>query len=729
MREEAFSPAEVELDVRHFLRSLLKKLPYILVFVVFVTAAVYVFLGTMTPQFSSETTVLIEARETGLTRPTQAPDDRASAVLDEAAIASQVQLILSRDLAARVVEKLDLTSRKEFDPAASPGLIDTVMARLGFAGSEPDDDRRDDRVLNAFAKRLGVFAIEGSRVISIAFRSSDPRLAADIANAVAAEYLTLQAQAKRERSSEAVAFLSGEIEDLSAQVQAAEGRVESFRSENDLFSSGGANPSTLPQQELASLNAELARVRAQRADAQARTQQIQAGIDGGATINQTEVLASPLIQRLVEQQVALRTEIAQLSATLLPQHPRMLELEAQIIDLDRQVAVEAGKILASLEAQADLARAREVEIAAELGRLKAVTARANDAGVDLRALEREAAAQRDLLDSYLRRYREALAREQTDALPADARVISTASAALEPAFPRKTSMSAMAGAAALILAIALVMLRDLASGRSLRPVAVAALATPGADAKVPDDAEAETDAKNEGDSGARWAADHGVRRMMPGAPTIAPELADRVEDSLGAIVARIKEEGPGRIIVTLVEGSDQAGRPLAAVALARALAKNDRRAVVVDLREDDANTETMGERPGLPGLADLVSGEASFAQAIFRDRKSRAHFVPSGTNRLSADSVRDGKLDTVLSALSMTYDLVILDAGDAMIEALAPGCRTAVVVSEHAASDARTVKAFERISGVSEAQILLLVVEPESADKPPTSKRSAGEVA
>ena len=44
--------------------------------------------------------------------------------------------------------------------------------------------------------------------------------------------------------------------------------------------------------------------------------------------------------------VFMEEQIAQLSATLLPQHPRMLELQAQIRDLDRQIAGEAQKILA-----------------------------------------------------------------------------------------------------------------------------------------------------------------------------------------------------------------------------------------------------------------------------------------------------------------------------------------------------------------------------------------------
>ena len=226
---------------------------------------------------------------------------------------------------------------------------------------------------------------------------------------------------------------------------------------------------------------------------------------------------SPLIQSLIEQQVALSAQIAQLYATLLPQHPRMKELNAQVADLDRQIAAEARKIVEALDAQAKLAQAREDELTPSLSRLKAKTGDANDAEVELRALEREAAAQRDLLDTYLRRYREAVSREQPMIPPADARIISRAAVSIEPGFPKKGPMTARS-AAALILAIAFMLLRELASGRPMRRVRFAE-ALPIIPDAVPVGGHL------------RWADDHS-RRKMPSEPTLVPEMVDRVEQAL-----------------------------------------------------------------------------------------------------------------------------------------------------------------------------------------------------
>jgi uncharacterized protein involved in exopolysaccharide biosynthesis len=625
-------------------------------------------------------------------------------------------------LARTVADKLDLDTRAEFNTALKGGsFLSDILAAIGL-GKDPLKASVEERVLERFAKSLSVYAIEKSRVIAIEFTSEDPELAADAANAVAEEYIALQRAAKRDTTEDATKWLEAEIANLRTRVQEAEAKVETYRANNDLFLSSGQTPATLPQQQLSDLNTELAGVRAARAQAKAKADQIRAGLASGAALNQSDVLNSQLIQRLIEQQVALRAQIAQLSATLLPEHPRMRELNAQLTDLDRQVVKEAQKILQGLEAEAKLAEAREAEIQQGLATLKSAAAQANDAGVDLRALEREAAAQRDLLDSYLRRYRDALARQQGDYLPADARIISRAAVPITPSFPRLIPMAAAASAAALLLGIAFVLIRELASGRPMRRVEFGPLPV------VPGNG---LPGGSGGGATARWADDQGVRRMMPADSPDASASGSRVEESLSAVSAEIIAEGYKRIMVVTAEDSDVNGRPLAAVALGRSIAQADRRPVLINLREDGANSVSMGEGTDLPGFSDLFAGEASFAQVIFRDRKSRVHFIPSGARPLSASELADERVGLLLSALDHTYDHVILDVADDAIGALAPGCQAAVVVSEFDAGDPRTVRAFERIAAASDAKVILLVVDPAAGDEPAPelADRAAGEAA
>ena len=609
-----------------------------------------------------------------------------------------MQLIRSRDLARSVAAKLDLASKAEFNPALGEGsAIDHLLKLVGL-GSKATRPV-EEQVLASYYRKLSVYAVDKSRVIVIDFSSTDPELAADAANAIAEGYIALQREAKLSSTADAAKYLSAQIGELRTKVKDAEAKVESYRSQNDLFTSGSTSNTTLPQQQLGDLSTELAKIRSGMADARAKADQIRAALKAGVTPNVPDVINSPLIQRLVEQEVALRSQVAQLSVTLGPQHPRMRELKAQVADLDRQIAVESRKIVDVLDAEVALAQAREKELNAALSRQKLATGQANDAGVELAALEREAAAQRDLLDAYLRRYREAVSREQASLPPADARVISQAAVPSDPSFPKVMPMTGAVAAVALILAIAFVLLRELASGRPMRRVIF--------DDVVP----VVPDAMPVGGH-LRWADDHSVRRMMPAEPTLVPDLIDRVEESLVAITSEIMTDGARRVLVTLAEGSDDNGRPLAAVALARSLARADTRTVVVDFHGDNANTVSMGEGTDLPGFSDLFSGEASFAQVIFRDRRSRVHFIPAGRVPLGAERLDKERLETIVSALALTYDCVILDASDAMIAAVGETADLAVVVSEFGASDPRTKGAFDRVTAVSDARILLLMVDP-----------------
>ena len=690
---------DVEVDVRALFKSLWRAAPYIIVLALIIGAGTFFLLSRVAPVYKSEATILIETGESDLTRTQGSVPSDAATILDQEAIASQAQLIRSRDLARRVAEKLNLQARPEYDPARSVSFFTSLLARVGLARN-PSDASVEERVLAKYFANLSVNAIDKSRVITIDFSSTDPVFAADAANTIASEYLALQREAKRDTTADATKWLESEIADLQTKVKDAEAKVEAFRSSNDLLDSGGATPTTLRDQQLADLNAELGRVHAARTEAESKAAQIRARVDSGASPTSiTDVLNSPLIQNLVGQQVALRAQQAQLSATLLPGHPKMREIDAQVANLDRQILAEAKKVLDSLEADAKLAAAREADIQRSLDQLKAKATTAGDAGVQLRALERDANAQRQLLDTYLLRYREALSRQNGDYQPADARIISRAAVALDPDFPKKVPLTAGAMVAFLVLAIAFVLIRELASGRPMRRIPFGETVPVVPDA-VPVGGHL------------RWADDHGVRRMMPAEPTIAPPVASEVERSLTAIATQIVSDRRRCVIVTLAEGSDAAGRPLAAVALARALARAEQRVVLVDLRGDGADSVTMGEGADLPGFTDLFAGEASFAQVIFRDRQSRAHFTPAGKKPVSAETLTGERLQTILSALDHTYDHLVIDAGDDMIPAIGGSANAAVVVTEVGPSDPRTMHAFDRITSTSAASILLLVVDP-----------------
>ncbi|MCW5695519.1 MAG: hypothetical protein KIS96_02170 [Bauldia sp.] len=689
---------DVEVDLRAVFRAIRRRFPLFILLALLVGAGVYALLSSMDPRYTAETTILIEPGESDLTRIDAANPQETATLLDEQGIASQVQLIRSRDIARAVIDELDLWTHAEFDPEQqSPSLLDGLLSRIGLGDDAAPLTSTEELVIDAFLASLAVGPIDRTRVISISFTSTDPQLAADAANAVARQYIAMQRSLRQESTEGATAWLQDEIATLSQRVQEAEAEVEAFRSSQDLYAIG-PNAVTLAEQRMADIATALSAQTAARIEAEARAGQIRAQLDSGAALNVPEVLASPLIQSLRGQQATLRTQISEASATLLPGHPRLRELNAQVADLEEDIRDEAGRILASIEAEAELSRQREAELTTTLDTLKIEVARVNAATVELNALERVAAADSAFLELYLSRYREAIARLNTEYQPVNARVISAAAVPSEPVFPNKIPMTVGAMLLTIILAAAVALVRELASGRATRPAALLA-PIPIVPGEVPVGARV------------RWSDDGDVRRMMPHDPHSAHGLAAQAERSLAAIAGQIRAKQAKRILITIAEGTSANGRPLAAVALARTLARLGARVLLVDLHRDDADRIAMGEAGGLPGIGELFLGEASFAQVIFRDRSSPAHFIPAGRQR-PADLTEGDRLTSLLGALDHTYDHIVFDIDQELVPALGPGAGAAIVVTEVGAADPRTVRAYDAVTAASSADVMLLIADP-----------------
>src|SRR5580692_1527191 len=460
-----------DLDLRALGQALLRNKNWIIIPTLVAAALSIAAVNLVTPRYKSEARILIDGRENVFLRPNGERNEERTA-LDAEAVTSQVQLLLSRDLARDIIKKNKLAERPEFDPVLQ-GLspVKSLLALFGI-GRDPFSLTPEERVLEAYFDRFTAYAVDKSRVIVVEFQSRDPELAAQVANSIAEGYLVLQQNARQEQAKSASQWLSGEIENLRKKVAEDESRVEDFRSKSSLFV--GTNNTTLSNQQMGELNTQLNNARALKSDAESKARLIREMLQSGKPIEASEVLNSELTRRLSEQRVTLRAQLAEQSSTLLDNHPRIKELKAQLADLDHQIRDEAAKISRSLDSDARIAAGRVESLSASLDQLKKLATSSNGEDVQLRALEREAKAQRDLLESYLAKYREANTRENIDAAPADGRIISRASVSNTPAYPKKLPIVLIVTLATLMLSAGSVVTGELL--RMTAPGAAARLA-------------------------------------------------------------------------------------------------------------------------------------------------------------------------------------------------------------------------------------------------------------
>ncbi len=710
--------SDVDVDLGRLFASLVTNWRRIVAVAFVVTGLALMFAWTATPLYRAETRLLIETRESVFTRPESSADsDRP--ILDEEGVTSQVEVIGSTDILKQVAARLDLARLKEFDEAVDISIVDRLMVLAGFK-SDPSEIPAEERVLKAVREKLSVYRVEKSRVIVIEFSSEDPKLAAEVPNAIAEAYIAVNRDAKQLSNADATDWLKPEIEDLTQRVKEAEAKVATYRSQSDLLI--GQNNSVLATQQLSELSSELSRVRASRGAAEANAEGVRAALQAGASLDALpDVLSSGLIQRLREREVQLKSDIADLSTTLLDNHPRLRSMRSQLADLEIQIRNEAQNVLKALQTEAKTAQLREQQIVADLNRLKAASARAGDQEVELRALEREATAQRELLESYLTRYREASSRNEGSYMPADARVFSRATVPAEPYFPKILPIVGAALVGSLLIMSVVTLLQELFSGRAMHPAAGVRIAPvdevsmpvarPAAanDAPVPAPvpaaasvtpvAPAAAGAATEVAPAAKSAAAGTLAKSAPVSPDIPASLVEpaRPRPSIGEVSIENAAEkliagGATRAIFVSPEGDEAAAT---AVLVAREVADAGLRVLLLDLTANGAASRPMLESGSYPGITNLLAAEAQFTDVIHGDLYSDCHVIPVGTADAARAMRAIDRLPIIMNSLTTAYDVVVVECGPAdgeSIRRLVAGA-TEVMVSVIEPSDEAVAQA------------------------------------
>lgn len=610
------------------------------------------------PVYTSTTQIMVEAREAPAADP----------------MGEVMQALLSRDLARQVVASLDLAKRSSFDSA--PADVSALGLIRQAIGGAPDLPRNaEDRALAVLAQRLTVARIEGSRLLALSVESSDPDLAARVANATA-DALVARRQAQRAaRAKDADARVETEIGQLRARAAEAEGRLEAFRARAGLLA--GPAASQLAAQQLADLNAQLAAARAQKAEAESKAKVARDMMRSGQIVETSEMLNAELVRRLAEQRVALRAQLSEQLSTLLEQHPRIKELRASIAGLDAQIHTEIDRLVRTYEGDARVAGTRLDALLASLDQLKVQAAGAGGDDAQLRALERDAKAAQERLAARLAR--------QRDSEPADIRIVTPAVAAATASFPDGSATIAYVTLFAFVLSLLVVVLR------------VRKLARRVGFARAPEQ----------------------TLDMVPDAPPLAPTLPS-VEGAKGGAA----EAGPtcdelvrshAATTIALVPAHLGVDGHAEALRIARDLVAAGTRTLLIEF-EPPRHPPADWFSDATLGLADLASGAAGFGDIIHRDPRSSLHVVPFGDPTIpAAEVIGDQRTALALTALARQYDRVILvtPPADALsVISHVPAMPLLIVLAPSEWTPAEAAAAYDSLSLLAASEVLAVRLPP-----------------
>lgn len=656
MRSRSQTKAD-DIDLMSLISALRRNAARIFLVSALAGGATYGVLSMMAPRFVSEAQLAIVAKSTNPFPDAKKDGANLEAIaprLDKEAVNTHVRALMGTDLVLGVADDLKLKSLREFNGAL--GSVDALSALLrtaGLGGPKPGQSEQD-RVLEVVYRQLEVAAARESRFINVRFMSVDPELAASFANQLADSYRRKLVTGPVKETEDAVSALEPKVEQLRKELIGAEAEAMRERARSDQFR-GGSTATPLNDQRLAALSDELIKAEALRAESESRWRTARDLMQSDSADVLPDVQRSPLIQQLINQRVRLERQVAEAEASLLPAHPRMQQLNADLRGLKRQIASEIGKVVQSLEKDLRAITIRVETVTRQINEVKSKVVTNSDGLARLKSLESATASKRAELEGLQKQLEVNRTLKATRAVPIEAQVVSQARASSVPVFPKKGPWSMLAALAALILGAVTVITRAIVSGPA---------------------------------AGGSDAGSSGNGRARGGAGTLEPQLAmpaaataKLAEAAAGAVVP-LRKGGEGKAAPatadtaadrllskagsqhgyrTLVTGNSEGieGRQ-AALAIAHRLATAARQVVLVDWSLDGQGMARSMKIAPSPGVTDLLTGTASFDGAISRVPDSNVHFVASGETLAEAGSLEGERVNLVLDALDEAYDHIVV---------------------------------------------------------------------
>ncbi|MHA7774548.1 GumC family protein [Roseibium sp. M-1] len=386
---------------------------------------------TLKPIYRATTQVLIDP---SVRQPFEDKGTPARYLEDTFVVDSQVTVLQSTSVLRSVVTQLNLTEDPEFgDGAPSGGLLSSLFGGAGARSPETQEIAANKSV-EALRDAMQVGREGLTFVINVSVDSGSPVQSAILSNAIVETYITDQKGQVSNISRTVEEKVGDRLKVLRDQLREAEAKVEAFKAENNLQSTG--QNGLLTDQELTDLNKQLTEDRAAMAAAEAKASEIQRLIESGASVDAlSDVTTSTTIANLRQQYATAARAQANLSAELLPSHPELIRARAQTQEIRSLIESEVRRIASTARLEADVLKDRVAKLELQLDDVRAKSNIDQKSRIELQELQIEAEASRTLYENLLSRTKEITEIEQIN-IP-NARIISAAIPPETPVWPKK----------------------------------------------------------------------------------------------------------------------------------------------------------------------------------------------------------------------------------------------------------------------------------------------------
>jgi len=322
---------------------------------------------------------------------------------------TQIQIIRSRPVVQRVIDSLGLLGRKsELARAADPA--------------------------EAFLQNVSVEPVRNTRLVEIQVDDPDPKLAAEMANALASAYVHQNLELKLGAARDALTWLTAQVQDLKSKVNESELTLQRYREQSGLVSV--EEKQSLTTKKLAEFNSNYVEAKAKRLEMEARLVELR------RTSQQPELLESspvvmnnPLVQRLKGQLVELEVTRSKLLKTFRDKHPEVVKVQSQIDEISQKIREEVGRLALSMESEYNALKARENAMVQAVNQYRDEAQGLAKKEIQYGILKRDVDSNQQLYDVLLKRLKETGLSQGLDS--SNVRIVEPAVTPIRPVRPRK----------------------------------------------------------------------------------------------------------------------------------------------------------------------------------------------------------------------------------------------------------------------------------------------------
>ena len=576
----------------------------------------------------------------------------------ETDLQTQVNILQSESVLGQVIAKLDLGTKLAAEK--DKGRLSAWRKALHLPEPKPASTVED--ILPVVARNLKVRMQANTRLVEILYDSTDPLLAADIANTLTAEFIRLNLESRWQTTQRTGEWLTAQMEDVRIKLEKSEQQLQDYaRSAGLLFTSEKDN---VADEKLRQLQQELSRAQADRVTTQSKYELATTT----STDSLPEVLDDPTLKDYQVKLTDLRRQLAELSATLTPSHPSVKKIQAQVTSLEAARETERANVTRRIQNEFESAQRREKLLAASYDAQARVMTEQSAKVTHYDILKREVDNNRQLYDSMLQHVKEAGIASALHA--SNVRVVDPARPPARPYKPNLLLNSMLGLFAGGFLGIVFIVLRQ-RSDRSIQAPGEASLYLDVPELGVIPSANAERSRSFAYYRQARGAETRKTEKENLKSPVELvtwqkrpSALADSFRSTLASILYA-GENGNRPRVIALTSAGPREGKTTVASNLALALAEIGRRVLLIDGDLRKPRLHEIFNVSNAWGLSDLLDGtkppegsETMVVGTSYRD----LYVLPAGSVASSISNLlHSPRVAELLQRMRQEFDMVIID--------------------------------------------------------------------